>query len=122
MTATVNAEMNGGASSEGSVSRWRRICATIFSAVAALFTGLWLLLCAFVFLQIMTGVYEGGELVFAGIFLTAPPVLLSTVLALLFVGPRRCKVAWISGLLYLSPPIVCGIIAAIASVFGLFKR
>src|SRR5262245_50117910 len=114
--------MNAGTSSVDTVSRWRRICATIFSAVAALFTGLWLLLCVFVFLQMMTGVYEGGELVFVGIFLTAPPVLLSTVLAIFFVGPRRCKVAWISGLLYLSPPIICGIIAAIASVFGFFKR
>jgi hypothetical protein len=97
------------------------VCAGFLSAGAAFFTASWLTLCGFVMLQIIGHVYEGGELVFVRIFLTAPPVLLITMFALLLVGPRRCKVAWIFALLYLSPLLISLVAAAIAAVLGSSK-
>ena len=90
----------------------------VFSGITALFTALWLVLVGFVLLQIFGRVYEGGELVFAGLFITAPPVFISTLLALLLVGPRNCKVAWISALLWLSP-VAVGLVGAL--VFSMHK-
>lgn len=103
------------------IASWRCLVAGLFSAGALLFTILWLAICAFVMLQIIGQVYEGGELVFAGIFLTAPPVFICTIGALLLVGPKRCKLAWMSALFYFSPVIVALILAAIGAVFGLGK-
>lgn len=99
------------------VSRWRRVVATLCGLGAAFFTGLWLLVCGFVLLQIFGRVFEGGELVFAALFLTAPPVVIFTALALWLVGPRRCRLAWISAVLYVSPIAISIIIGMVASLF-----
>ena len=103
------------------VSKWRRVCANLLGFGVVCFVTLWLLVWAFVFWQISAGVFEGGELVFAAIFITAPPVLLFTILALCLVGPSRCKLAWISALFYFAPFVVAFLLAAIGPLFGLAK-
>lgn len=109
--------MSDALTSPQSIARWRRILAAILGVASAVFTGLWLAIWVFVILQIVGGVYEGGELIFAGLFLTAPPVALGTLGALVLVGPKQCKVAWISALLYCSPFIFGVVIACVAPLF-----
>jgi hypothetical protein len=78
---------------------------------------MWLAVWAFVILQIIGRVYEGGELVFAALFLTAPPVFLCTGGALILVGAKRCKLAWISALIYIAPFLVSVLGVAAAALF-----
>ena len=99
-------EMTPELSAPSNLTAKRRRSATVLSTIAALSTALWLAVVAFVELQLITGVFEGGELVFAGIFFTAPPVFISAIWAMRLVGARHCKLAWISALLWLSPLIV----------------
>jgi hypothetical protein len=89
------------------IARWRLIAALIMSLGSASFTALWLAIFGFFLLQVFTGVCEGGELIFIGLFLTALPVCLLTLGALLLVGPKYCKLAWISAIAYAAPFIIC---------------
>ena len=100
---------------------WKRIFVGFLSACVVICTLLWLAISGLVILQIIGRVYEGGELVFAGIIITAPPVFIFTTIALLLVGPKRCKIAWISALLYFSPVIIASILSAIGTLFGFGK-
>jgi hypothetical protein len=87
----------------GEPSRWKRICVGFLSAGSAFFTVLWLVVFGFMIHQVMGQGYERGKWVYQAVFLTGPPVLFCTVTAFLLVGPRRCKLAWISALVYLLP-------------------
>jgi hypothetical protein len=114
MTTTAAAQK---ASSDNRIARWKLISAKILGGIVALFTALWLLIILFVILQMIGGVYEGGELVFVGVFLTAPPVFICSILAMILVGPKRCKMAWLSALLWLAPWVVSIIITCVVLIF-----
>lgn len=92
------------------IAQWRLIGALILSLGSAFFTFLWLAMVGFFLLQVFTGVCEGGELIFIGIPLTAVPVYILTIGALLLAGPKHCKLAWISAIVYLTPFIVGGLV------------
>ena len=104
------------------VSPHRRKLARSLSVGALVFTILWLLICALFAIQIIGGVVEGGELVMGGLVLTAPPVFICTVGAMLLVGRKRSKLAWVSALLWLSPVIVLLVFAGIAELLSSAKR
>ena len=98
-----------------SIPRWRSILAALLSVGVLLSTFLWLVIWAVVTLQLIGGVYEGGELLFVGIVFTAPVVFIFTCLSLLLVGAKRCKVACISAFLYLVCPLLILLISGVVS-------
>lgn len=104
------------------ISHTRIIVARLFGAVAVFFSSLWLLGNAFVMLQAATGAYEGPEGMFVILFFTGPPMFLAAVIAMLLVGFRRCKLAWIAFGLYALPffaLVVTVLVEAILKAFHL---
>lgn len=85
------------------ISSTRRVIAVTLGVIALFCTLLWLLTNAFVVAQQIAGVYDGPMLIVVAFVLTFPPLILCTIFALMLVGPRRCKLAWISLLIYLLP-------------------
>jgi hypothetical protein len=65
-------------------------------------------------LQAVAGVYDGPILILIVLFFTLPPAIICTVISLILVGPRRCKVAWISLCVFGLPFVV----AMGAALFG----
>ncbi len=95
----------------------RRIFAIGLSVVTLKCALLYWLGYAFVTAQIYAGVYGGPELLIAVTFVTLPPALLCTVVALILVGWRRCKLAWISLSLFAWPYIALLFCVLYAAVF-----
>lgn len=92
------------------IAHWRLIGAFALSLGSALFTFLWLTIVGFFLLQVFGGVSEGGELIFIGMLLTAPPVCILTIGALLLAGPKHSKLAWISAIAYTTPFMMSGLV------------
>lgn len=78
------------------VSPKRQLVATRLGVITLLCVILFYLSFAFVMWQTVAGIYDGPILVFVTLFLTAPLAIICTVISLMLVGPRRCKLAWIS--------------------------
>jgi hypothetical protein len=78
------------------VSAKRKAVAVALGIVSLLCAVLFYLSFAFVMWQSIAGVYDGPILVFVALFFTLPPSIVCTVIALFLVGPRRCKLAWMS--------------------------
>ena len=93
-------------SSEPTVSPTRRLIAVALGVVTVLCTLLWLLTFGLIVAQSVAGVYESPVLGIAILVLTFPPALLCTIIAMLLVGPRRCKLAWISLCIYIAPLVI----------------
>jgi hypothetical protein len=93
-------------SSKPEISPVRRFIAVALGVVTLLCTLLWLLTLGFVTAQCVAGVYNGPELGVGILVLTFPPTLLCTIIALFLVGPRRCKLAWISLCVYIAPIVI----------------
>ena len=66
----------------------------------------------FMALQVKAGVYDGPELGFIVGFVTFTPAFIATVISLILVGPKHCKLAWISLCVY-PATFVMAILAAI---------
>ena len=49
-----------------------------------------------------------GIIMVIGLIVTLPPAILCTVIAMVLVGPRRAKLAWLSLCLFLVP-VLCGV-------------
>ena len=81
----------------------RRFIAVALGVVTVLCTLLWILTFALIVMQSVAGVYESPVLGVGVLVVTFPPALLCTIVALVLVGPRRCKLAWISFCIYVLP-------------------
>jgi hypothetical protein len=78
------------------LSATRRFLAIGLSVITLLCALLYWLAYAFVTAQVYAGVYGGPELLIAVTVLTLPPAIVCTVIAMVLVGPLRCKLSWIS--------------------------
>jgi hypothetical protein len=81
---------------ETQISPKRMFIATALGVITLLCAVLFYLSFGFVTLQAIGGVYDGPILVFIVLFLTLPPAIICTIISLILVGPRWCKLAWIS--------------------------
>jgi hypothetical protein len=63
-------------------------------------------------MQVETGLYDDPSLGILVGLVTFPPALMATIISLLLVGPRHCKLAWISLSVY-PATFALGILAAI---------
>jgi len=77
-------------------SNIRRFIAIGLRIAKLLCAGLYWLVYLFVAAQIHAGVYGGPELLIVITVLTLPPATLCTIVAMILVGARRCKTAWVS--------------------------
>jgi len=77
-------------------SRGRRVVATICSLITACCAALFLLTIAFMIAQSVAGVYDSPILGVAVLMFTLPPAIICTLIAVILVGFRRCRLAWIS--------------------------
>jgi hypothetical protein len=103
-------------SSEAPERPVRQTIATILGVITALCTVGWYGSFAVMSFELKHGGFDGppfypGIIAVVGLVLTLPLALLCGVVALLLIGPRGSKLAWISLLLYLVP-LLCGIIVA----------
>jgi hypothetical protein len=89
----------------------KRFFAKALGIITMLCAALFFLSFVFVFLQAVTGVYDGPILIFIVLFLTLPPAIVCTIISLILVGPRRCKLAWISLCAFVVPFVLCVCIA-----------
>jgi hypothetical protein len=92
-------------------SATRRGWALALSVVSLLCVALFVLALAFNCLQASAGVYDGPLLTILAAFFTFPIALLCTIVSMVLVGPRNCKLAWLSLSGY-TLPIILAIIAA----------
>jgi hypothetical protein len=84
------------------------LCGWLSAGFSALFV--------FAFVLFATGfldLREGGELAFAVIFLTVPPVLLFSTISLVLRGPRKAILAWVA----LCPFLLFFIVGALGAAF-----
>jgi hypothetical protein len=79
-----------------SPSSTRRYFAIGLSIVTLLCALLYWLVYAFVAAQAYASVYDGPALLIIGTIITLAPALVCTVIAIILVGWRRSKLAWIS--------------------------
>jgi hypothetical protein len=91
------------------------------SVVTLLCALLYWLVYAFVTAQVYAGVYDGPVLLILVTILTGFPALLCTVTAMILVGWRRCKLAWISLSSFAWPYIALFIWVLWIGVVSLFK-
>jgi hypothetical protein len=82
------------------VSPKRQSAATVLGVITLACAVLFYLSFGFVMLQWAGGAYAGAALPFIILVLTFPPAIIRTIISLFLVGPRRCKLAWISWCLY----------------------
>jgi hypothetical protein len=85
----------------------KRFFAKALGIITMLCAALFFLSFVFVFLQVAGGVYDGPILIFVVLFLTGPPAIVCTIISLILVGPRRCKLAWISLCSFVVPFVLC---------------
>lgn len=91
------------------------------SIVTVLCAGVYWLAYAFVAAQVYAGVYGGPELLIAATILTLVPALICTSIALILVGPRRCKLAWLSLSSFALPYVALFVWMIWAGIANLFK-
>jgi glucan phosphoethanolaminetransferase (alkaline phosphatase superfamily) len=96
---------------EARPSRMRRGWALALSVVSFLCAAVFLLAVAFNCWQASAGVYNGPLLALVAALFTFPVALLCTLVSVVLVGARHCKLAWLSLSSY-SLPIVLAIVAA----------
>ncbi len=70
----------------------------------------------------MAQVYEGPILGVAICVLTFPPALIFTSIALLLVGRQRCKLAWISLLVFVVPVGFTGNVVFAFTILQMIER
>lgn len=103
----------------------KQFFAKALGIITMLCAALFFLSFVFVFLQAVTKVYDGPILMFVVLFFTLPPAIVCTIISLILVGPRRCKLAWISLCSFAVPFVLCiGIVLGITiweSLEKLFK-
>ena|ERR1039457_3726996 len=92
-------------------SATRRGWALALSLVSFLCAAVFLMAVAFNCWQASAGVYEGPLLAIVAAFFTFPVALLCTVVSVVLVGARNCKLAWLSLSGY-TLPIALAIVAA----------
>jgi hypothetical protein len=85
----------------------KRFFAKALGIITMLCAVLFFLSFVFVFLQVASGVYDGPILMFAVLFFTLPPAIVCIIISLILVGPRRCKLAWISLCTFAVPFVLC---------------
>ena len=78
------------------ISPTRRRIALALSIITLLCAILFYLSIAFVTLQAIGGVYDGPILALVALFFSLPTAIVCTVIALVLVGHRECKIALIS--------------------------
>jgi len=78
------------------LSTKRQITATVLGAITLACAALFYLSFGFVILQSLGGTYDGVALPIISLVLTLPPAVVCTIIAMILVGPKRCKLAWIS--------------------------
>jgi uncharacterized membrane protein (DUF485 family) len=103
-------------------SATRRSFAIALSIITLLCALLYWLVLAFITAQIHAGVYGGPELGIAATILMLPPAAICTIIALILVGWRRCKLAWISLSSFAWPYVALLIYALWTGIGSLFKR
>jgi putative exporter of polyketide antibiotics len=86
----------GNSSVPAAPSLTHRLFALISGVVTALCATLFSLTYAFVAAQVVAVAYDNPLLLFIVTALTFPPAIVFTSIAMLLVGPRHCKLAWIS--------------------------
>jgi hypothetical protein len=84
----------------------RRAIAMTLGVVTVLCALLWFLTFAFIVAQSIAGVYDSPFLALGILALTFPPALFCTTIAIILVGPRHCKLAWIALCIYVAPLVV----------------
>jgi hypothetical protein len=82
---------------------------------------LYWLVYAFVTAQVFAGVYDGPVLLIIATIITFPPALLCTVITMILVGWRRCKLAWISLSSFAWPYVALLVYMIWTGARGLFK-
>jgi hypothetical protein len=92
--------------SDAQISPPRKLVVTIFGVITLLCAILFFLSFLFVMWQAVAGVYDGAILLFVVLFLTLPPAILCTVVSLILVGPRQCKLAWVSLCMFVLPFLI----------------
>ncbi len=82
--------------SDTQVSRTRKLVVTALGIVTLLCATLYFLSFVLVIWQMLACVYDGpiGSIVI--VTFTLPTAIICTVISLILVGPRGCKLAWIS--------------------------
>jgi hypothetical protein len=103
-------------------SATRRFFAIALSIITFLCALLYWLVLAFITAQIHAGVYGGPELVIAATFFLLPPAAICTLTALILVGWRRCRLAWISLSSFAWPYVALLIYALWTGIGSLFRR
>src|SRR6267142_930099 len=94
----------------------KRRIATALGVITLLCASLFVLSMAFMTAQAVGGVYDGPILGLAVFVLTLPIAIICTSFALYLVGPRQCKLAWISFCVVYSPLILCALIGICAAI------
>jgi hypothetical protein len=74
----------------------RKLFVTALGVITLLCAVLFLFSFVFVLWQEVAGVYDGPILLLLVFLCTLPPAILCTVISLALVGPKHCKLAWIS--------------------------
>jgi hypothetical protein len=83
--------------SDTQVSRTRKLVVTALGIVTLLCVVLYFLSFLLGMWQAVAGVYDGPPILFWGVlFFTLPSAIICTVISLILVEPRGCKLAWIS--------------------------
>jgi hypothetical protein len=82
--------------SDTPISQTKKFIATALGIITLLCAVFFHLSFGLVIWQAVAGVYPGAGFVFIVLLITLPPAILCTVISLILVGPRRCKLAWIS--------------------------
>jgi hypothetical protein len=93
-------------------SATRRGWALALSLVSFLCAAVFLMAVAFSCWQAGAGVYDGPLLAIVAAFFTFPLALLCTIISVVLIGARNCKLAWLSLSGY-TVPIILAIIAAV---------
>jgi hypothetical protein len=96
----------------------KRFFAKALGIITMLCAALFFLSFVFVFLQAVTGVYDGPILMFAVLFLTLPQAIICTIISLILVGPRRCKLAWISLCTFALPFVIAIVFLICVSIWN----
>jgi hypothetical protein len=96
----------------------KRFFAKALCIITMLCAILFFLSFAFVCLQVAGGVYDGPILMFAVLFFTFPPSIVCTIISLILVGPRRCKLAWISLCTFALPFVIAIVFLICVSIWN----
>ena len=110
--------MNNAAINPVEISRPRLIVARLLGVLSAGCATLWILTCAFILYQAVSGFYDGPGLGFIVLLFTFAPACVATLISLMLVGPHHCKLAWVSLCIY---PLSFGL-ALITTIIDLLSK